>query len=143
MTRRFANLFDEFSPLCDAAHEWYVVLLLSDCNIFLKAKDYCYWKGGTYPCTHFLGNFGPRNFREKTTKAHTRTVSRKLSEISQKYVYCATSYQNIIEFKEMLIPCFTLNTNVHKKMTTRFLRYRTIFLKWPAQGLVFFFLLKG
>ena len=35
--------------------------------------------GGTYPLAHFLGNFG-----EKTKKVPTRTVSRKLPEISQK-----------------------------------------------------------
>ena len=35
--------------------------------------------GGTYPLAHFLGNF-----REKTKKVPTRTVSRKLSEISRK-----------------------------------------------------------
>ena len=37
------------------------------------------WKGGTYPLAHFLGNF-----REKTKKVPTRTVSRKLPEISLK-----------------------------------------------------------
>ena len=33
--------------------------------------------GGTYPLAHFLGNF-----REKTKKVPTRTVSRKLPEKS-------------------------------------------------------------
>ena len=37
-------------------------------------------KGGTYPLAHFLGNF-----REKTKKVPTRTVSRKLPEISRKF----------------------------------------------------------
>jgi hypothetical protein len=36
--------------------------------------------GGTYLLTHFLGNF-----REKTKKVPTRTVSRKLPEISRKF----------------------------------------------------------
>ena len=36
--------------------------------------------GGTYLLTHFLGNF-----REKTTKVPTRTVSRKLSKVSLKF----------------------------------------------------------
>ena len=38
-------------------------------------------KGGTYPLAHFLGNF-----REKTKKVPTRTVSRKLSEISLRFL---------------------------------------------------------
>ena len=37
-------------------------------------------RGGTYLLTHFLGNF-----REKTRKVPKRTVSRKLSGISQKF----------------------------------------------------------
>ena len=37
--------------------------------------------GGTYLLIHFLGNF-----REKTKKVPTRTVSRKLSEIFQKFL---------------------------------------------------------
>ena len=37
-------------------------------------------RGGTYPLAHFLGNF-----QEKTKKVPTRTVSRKLPEISRKF----------------------------------------------------------
>ena len=38
-------------------------------------------KGGTYRRTHFLGNF-----REKTKKVPTTTVSRKLSEVYRKFL---------------------------------------------------------
>ena len=45
-----------------------------------KYVQWCYGMGGTYPLAHFLGNF-----REKTKKVPTRTVSRKLSEISLRF----------------------------------------------------------
>ena len=45
------------------------------------AKTFFKREGGTYPLAHFLGNF-----REKTKKVPTRTVSRKLSEISLRFL---------------------------------------------------------
>ena len=46
-------------------------------NSCYKMIPICNGEGGTYPLAHFLGNF-----REKTKKVPTRTVSWKLTEIS-------------------------------------------------------------
>ena len=43
-------------------------------------KRFCQKNGSTYRLAHFLGNF-----REKTKKVSTRTLPRKLSEISRKF----------------------------------------------------------
>ena len=64
------------------------LLIFQKC--WLQSNIYACWlqngfpsfnkNGGTYPLAHFLGNF-----REKTKKVPTRTLSRKLSDNSRKF----------------------------------------------------------